>query len=119
VRKFLDAFLGRGGGEPVPVRLYSRPGCHLCDVMKTELSRARLSRRFELEEVDIDRDDDLRRRFGHSIPVLEIGGRIAFKGRLTVPELERKFERLAGEWEGSRGAGAAGGAASDERERRG
>jgi hypothetical protein len=91
VRKVLDAFLGRGAGEPVPVRLYSRPGCHLCDVMKAEL-----------EEVDIDRDDDLRRRFGHSIPVLEIGGRVAFKGRLTASELERKFERLAGEWDAAR-----------------
>jgi hypothetical protein len=102
VRKVLDAFLGRGAGEPVPVRLYSRPGCHLCDVMKAELGRARLSRRYELEEVDIDRDDDLRRRFGHSIPVLEIGGRVAFKGRLTASELERKFERLAGEWDAAR-----------------
>jgi hypothetical protein len=107
VRKVLDAILRRRGGDPVPVRLYSRPGCHLCDVMKTELARARLSRRYELEEVDIDRDDDLRRRFGHSIPVLEIGGRIAFKGRLTAAELERKFERLAGEWEASREHGAA------------
>ena len=37
-------------------------------------------------------------RFGESIPVLEIGGRVAFKGRLEAGGLERKFRRLAEAW---------------------
>jgi hypothetical protein len=102
VRKALDELFGKRFGRapraPVPLVLYSRPGCHLCEVMKAEIARARLSRPYRLEERSIDDDEELRERWKHSIPVLEIGGRIAFKGRLDAPELERKFERLADQW---------------------
>jgi glutaredoxin len=83
---------------PVPVTLYTRPGCHLCDVMKAELARARTSEPFALTEVDIDSDPALTERHGRSIPVLEIGGRAAFKGRLEARDFETKLERLAREW---------------------
>ena len=86
---------------PVPMVLYTRAGCHLCDVMKAEIGRARLGRPFALEEVDIGGDPELEREHGRSIPVLAIGGRTAFKGRLERGELERKFARLAAEWERS------------------
>lgn len=82
----------------VPLVLYSRADCHLCEVMKQQLAGARLSEAWELCEVDIDTDEELVARFGESIPVLEIGGRVAFKGRLEVAALERKFERLAAAW---------------------
>lgn len=74
--------------------LYTRPGCHLCDQMKAEIGRARLARRCELREVNIDTDPALVERFGRSIPVLEIAGHVAFKTRLERGELERKFARL-------------------------
>lgn len=83
----------------MPLVLYSKPGCCLCDDMKAELLRARLPWRFELREVDIERDERLLARWGRSIPVLEIGGRVAFKGRIGAGELERKFERLARAWQ--------------------
>jgi hypothetical protein len=82
------------GGEPVELVLYTRPGCHLCDEMKAEIARASLPR-YELREVNIDTDPALVERFGQSIPVLAIGGHVAFKARLTRAELERKFARLA------------------------
>ena len=44
-------------------------------------------------------DPQLEERYGRSIPVLHIGGRLAFKGRLEVAELRKKFARLAREWE--------------------
>ncbi len=81
---------------PVPLVLYTRGGCHLCEEMKREIARARLDAPHALREVDIDRDPELVRRFDRSVPVLEIAGRIAFKGRLSAAELERKFARLAG-----------------------
>jgi hypothetical protein len=31
--------------------------------------------------------------------VLTVGGRVAFKGRMTRAEFERKFVRLAAEWD--------------------
>ncbi len=78
---------------PVPLVLYTRSNCPLCDEMKAEIRHARLGRPFELIEVDIDRDPELTERYGLSIPVLEIAGRAAFKGRLSRKDLERKFER--------------------------
>jgi len=87
----------RARRAPVPLRLYTRPGCHLCSVMKDQIARARLSAPHVLEEVDIDRDPELVRRHGRSIPVLEIGGRPAFKGRMELADFERKFARRARE----------------------
>ena len=75
------------------MRLYSRSDCPLCDEMRAEIGRARLSGPCTLDVVDIGTDPELEARFGRSIPVLEIAGRVAFKGRLTAPELERKFRR--------------------------
>ncbi len=89
---------------PVPLVLYTKRGCCLCDEMKDQLARARLSRPYELSEVDIEADARLSELYGRSIPVLEIGGRVAFKGRIGAGELERKFERLAHAW--SSGASA-------------
>ena len=85
--------------------LYSRPGCHLCELMKAELARARPSRPYRLTEVNIDLDPALVERFGRSIPVLEIAGRVAFKTKLGAAEFERKLERLAAEAERAGGPG--------------
>lgn len=85
---------------PARLVLYTKPGCCLCDEMKAQIARAQLSRPIELVEVDIERDAQLLERYGRSIPVLEICGRVAFKGRLDPREFERKFERLAREGAG-------------------
>ena len=90
----------------MPVVLYTRAGCHLCEVMKAELRAARLPP-YELREVDIAGDPALEAEHGRSIPVLEIGGRKAFKGRLDRDALPRKFARLAAAWRrGDAGRGA-------------
>jgi hypothetical protein len=85
--------------EPVPLVLYTRRRCTLCDRMRVEIARARLGRRVRLELVDVDLDPELARRYGARVPVLAIGGRVAFEGTLTAADLERDFARLAAEWE--------------------
>ena len=68
------------GGEPAvarsepfsPVRtvtLYGRPGCHLCDDARAALHRVRAAHPFRLEEVDIETDDALLKRYLERIPV--------------------------------------------------
>ena len=84
---------------PVPLTLYTRAGCHLCELMRAELERDLAGRAWTLEEVDIDADPELEQRYGRSIPVLHIGGRLAFKGRIGPGELKPKFARLAREWD--------------------
>ena len=71
--------------------LYSRPGCHLCDEMKTIVQRvARASSdAVTIEEIDISTDADLEARYGLDIPVLLIDGKKAAKYRVTEEELTR------------------------------
>lgn len=89
----------RRRNEPLELVLYTRAGCHLCDAMKAEFERARLGRTCTLREVDIDSDPALVERYGRSIPVLEIAGRAACKGRATAEEIARKVERALREQE--------------------
>jgi glutaredoxin len=58
----------------VLVTLYSRPGCHLCDIARAVIDAERSRTVFDLEEVDIERDDALIKEYGIRIPVVEIGG---------------------------------------------
>ena len=50
--------------------LYSRPGCHLCDDARDALQRIG----HPFEEVDIDGDDALLRRYLERIPVVALDG---------------------------------------------
>jgi hypothetical protein len=65
-------------------RLYSRPGCHLCEEMKAAIARASRVTGIPvtIEEVDISTDPDLEARYGLEIPVLEVKGRKVAKYRI-------------------------------------
>jgi len=57
--------------------LYSRPGCHLCEVALGELvALHEEGYRFELHEVDIESEEGLLRRMLERIPVLELDGEV-------------------------------------------
>jgi glutaredoxin len=73
------------------VVVYSRKGCHLCEVVKESL--VKLSRRggFTWQEIDVDSDADLRRQFNDEVPVVFIDGRKAFKYRMDEQEFLRKL----------------------------
>lgn len=73
------------------VVIYSRKGCHLCEVVKESLTK--LSRRggFTWQEVDVDSDNELRRQFNDDVPVVFIDGRKAFKYRMDEREFLRKL----------------------------
>jgi glutaredoxin len=75
----------------VKVTLYTRAGCHLCEEAKHVLQQGRLQTAFELEEVDIDADPDLRRQFHEEVPVIFINGRKAFKYHVDPGELARRL----------------------------
>ena len=75
------------------VRLYTKPGCHLCDEAKREMAAAGCGGRFTYEEVDILSDPELTRRYGWDVPVVLINGTHAFKHRLTADEFRRAVER--------------------------
>jgi glutaredoxin len=64
--------------ETARVVVYSRPGCHLCEVAIEGLVALHgEGYRFELHEIDIESDDLLLRRHLEKIPVVEIDGIVA------------------------------------------
>lgn len=77
--------------ESRSVIIYSRKGCHLCEVVKESLIK--LSRRggFTWREIDVDTDAQLRRQYNDEVPVVFIDGHKAFKYHMNEQEFLRKL----------------------------
>lgn len=71
------------------VVVYSRIGCHLCDVVKETLVELQGKADFTWREIDIDTDPDLRQKFNEEVPVVFIDGRKAFKYRMDARQFLR------------------------------
>jgi glutaredoxin len=73
------------------VIVYSRKGCHLCEIVKEQLLK--LSRRgtFTWQEVDVDTNRELQREYNDQVPVVFIDGRKAFKYRMDEQEFLKKL----------------------------
>jgi Glutaredoxin-like domain (DUF836) len=70
------------------VRLYVKPGCHLCEDAAAALGRLRPRYPHRLTLVDITADTGLLERYGQRIPVLTVGGR-----EYAAPLFEATLER--------------------------
>ncbi len=57
------------------VRLYGRPGCHLCDTAREVVAAVCAELGEEFDEVSVDDDPALRERFGDEVPVTFVDGR--------------------------------------------
>lgn len=58
----------------LPVTVYSRPGCHICEEALDQLRSIGLDHpELEIDVIDIDRDDELLKRYLERIPVVMIG----------------------------------------------
>jgi glutaredoxin len=77
--------------SPRQVVVYSRRGCHLCEIVKETLGKLERRGGFIWSEVDVDSDDTLRRQFTDEVPVVFIDGRKAFKYRMDEREFLRKL----------------------------
>ncbi len=71
------------------VVLYSRAGCHLCDVARETILSERTRLGFEFAEVDIEGDDDLELEYGIRIPVVDVDGEEAFEISVDPGKLAR------------------------------
>jgi glutaredoxin len=60
------------------VTLYGRPDCHLCDDARAALERVRATHPFRLDEVNIETDDALLKRYLERIPVVALDGEELF-----------------------------------------
>jgi Glutaredoxin-like domain (DUF836) len=76
---------------PIGLTLITRRDCHLCEEMAAVIEH--VAPRFDVvvEARDVDADPDLRVRYSDDVPVLLIGGRKAFKYRVSVADLTRRL----------------------------
>lgn len=58
----------------IEVRLLSRPGCHLCDRAKAVIDDVAVGFDVRIDEVNIQGDTELERKYGWDIPVVFIDG---------------------------------------------
>ncbi len=77
--------------DPGEVIVYSRRGCHLCEIVKESLTKLHKRGGFHWREVDVDTDAELRRLYNDEVPVVFINGRKAFKYRMDEQEFLRKL----------------------------
>ncbi len=82
---------GANAAEVHDVVLYTREGCSLCEKAKAEILALRRDVEFAFSEVDIGWEGDLYEEHKHSIPVVEIDGRRAFKYRVDPQELKKRL----------------------------
>ena len=77
------------------VTLYTRAGCCLCDDAKRVLAEGRRRADFDYEELDIDLDPELRRRYNDEVPVIAINHVKAFKYKVDRDEFLKRLAARA------------------------
>jgi hypothetical protein len=56
------------------ITIYSRHGCHLCEVAEATLTGLKSELNFEIEVKYIDGEDELEKLYGNEVPVIHIDG---------------------------------------------
>jgi glutaredoxin len=74
----------------IKVIIYSRPGCHLCEEAKASMKAANCADAYVLEEVNIETDPELLKRYQVDIPVITFNGVEAFRHRVDSDEFHRR-----------------------------
>ena len=75
------------------VIVYSRPGCHLCDEAKAAIKNSNTSDHYFLEEINIESDKELLRKYKYDIPVIMIDGEEAFRHRVEPEQFKIRIIR--------------------------
>ncbi len=76
----------------MPVLLFTRRGCHLCERAEDML----LFRGVQARLVDVDEDPTARERYGLRVPVLEVDGAVVLEGRFEDRSLDAVVRGLQG-----------------------
>lgn len=59
--------------QVLPLTLYMRRGCHLCEDMQQQIGELLEPGSFSLDAIDIDADAQLRAQYNEWVPVLKTG----------------------------------------------
>jgi glutaredoxin len=75
--------------EHLTFTVYTRAQCCCCHKALDLLEDARRRSRFRIEEVDVDADPELAAKYGTSVPVVMVNGKVRFRGVVNPALLER------------------------------
>jgi glutaredoxin len=75
--------------RPRQIKLYGKPGCHLCEDARRLLKDLEGRYHLAIEEVDISQDPALFRLYDIRIPVIVIDGRRELEAPIDEIELRR------------------------------
>lgn len=75
------------------IRVFSRPGCHLCEQLVEELLPL-VRGRLEVEVVDVQSRPDWEQEYGLRIPVVEFDGQFVCQYHLDQGAIRRILEKL-------------------------
>jgi glutaredoxin len=81
-------------GAPVPLTVYGREHCHLCQDMIAALQELQAQLHFSLDVIDVDSDDSLKLRYGERVPVLVAGGEEICHYHLDPVALDAYFTKI-------------------------
>jgi glutaredoxin len=73
------------------VTLYTREGCHLCEVVAEQLAKLQTETAFSVETVDVDGDPALAAEYGMEVPVVMLDGKKVAKYHLDEDMLRRRL----------------------------
>ncbi len=76
------------------IKLYGRPGCHLCDQVEERINRVAQAIPIHLEIVNIEQDPILHEKYMFTIPVVEIDGEETFPSVSSVVSEEELRSEL-------------------------
>ncbi|MBK8550982.1 MAG: glutaredoxin family protein [Ignavibacteria bacterium] len=72
--------------------LYTKSGCHLCDVMEETVLKFKNEFDFDFRITDIERDDELNKMYKEKIPVLLVNGKMFSKYAVDESKLRKKLQ---------------------------
>ena len=78
------------------MRGYLQPACHLCEEAKKVIEGSGYPEEYTLEEINIESDAELLRRYRYDIPVITINGEEAFRHRLTARDFVERMKQAGG-----------------------
>jgi glutaredoxin len=81
-------------GAPVPLTVYGREHCHLCQDMIAALQELQTPLHFSVDVIDVDRDEGLKSRYGERVPVLVAGGEEICHYHLDPVALDAYFTKI-------------------------
>jgi glutaredoxin len=81
--------------DPVPITVYTRENCHLCDEAVETLTRIADSEgvAIEIDEVNVDEDPGLREEYGERVPFVLVDGTPKFKYRVDAARARSVLSR--------------------------